>query len=257
MSANRSVLAAQRRRAGPTNSEPAIPGRGPQPSINSSQMFANQGKQQQQQQQQTKTEGLSSVNKMTVPQAITLITLRLGSLESKLMNMPESGLSNIQMEGQENMILIDKSIIQSITGRLESLEKRSSTSSGSMSGPEVNLLKQQVDTVKQAVIKSNSVTNNLAKDNKDLKTQVENLKNELTETRELLQALQNLTMDNSQKLMNISMDNCEMLEQVEETDYENLDQSSDFTNVEDFNDKSEIVTSNLKTMIENEINASI
>ena len=38
MSANRSVQAAQRRRAGPP--EPATPGRGPQPSINSSQMFA-------------------------------------------------------------------------------------------------------------------------------------------------------------------------------------------------------------------------
>lgn len=44
MSANRSVQAAQRRRAGPTNAEPAIPGRGPQPSINSAQMFANQSR---------------------------------------------------------------------------------------------------------------------------------------------------------------------------------------------------------------------
>ena len=44
MSANRSVQAAQRRRAGPTNSEPGIPGRGPQPSINSAQMFANQAR---------------------------------------------------------------------------------------------------------------------------------------------------------------------------------------------------------------------
>jgi hypothetical protein len=43
MSSNRSVQAAQRRRAGPT-SEPGIPGRGPQPSINSAQMFANQAR---------------------------------------------------------------------------------------------------------------------------------------------------------------------------------------------------------------------
>ena len=49
MSANRSVQAAQRRRAG--GPEPAAPGRGPQPSINSSQMFSGQGQQQQQQQQ--------------------------------------------------------------------------------------------------------------------------------------------------------------------------------------------------------------
>ena len=213
MSANRSVLAAQRRRAGPTNSEPAIPGRGPQPSINSSQMFANQGKQMpgvkqqqssQQQQQQTK-EGLSSVSKMTIPQAITLITLRLGSVESKIMNLQESGSlglgNNMQMEGQENMVLIDKNVIQSITSRLESLEKRSSASSGSVSGSEVNLLKQQVETVKQAVIKSNSVTANLAKDNEELKTQVKYLKNKLIESKELLYALQNLTINNSEKLI--------------------------------------------------------
>jgi hypothetical protein len=280
MSANRSVLAAQRRRAGPTNAEPGIPGRGPQPSINSSQMFASQGKsvqglkqQPSQQQQPTKSEGLSSVSKMTIPQAITLITLRLGSLESKLMNMQDSGITNnmMQMEGEENMVLIDKNVIQSITSRLESLEKRSSTSSGSASGPEVNLLKQQVESIKQAVIKTNSASTNLAKDNKDLKIQVENLKTELTETKELLQALQNITMDNSQKLMNIPIDmannemfvqdfNNEMLESVEDLDYNNLVKNSVFTEVHELNDTAdtgEIVTGNLKKMIENEINSSI
>lgn len=287
MSANRSVLAAQRRRAGPTNSEPGIPGRGPQPSINSSQMFANQGKsmpglkqqpqQQQQQQQQTK-EGLSSVSKMTIPQAITLITLRLGTVESKLMHMQENNGSsfgsNIQIEGQENMVLIDKNVIQSITSRLESLEKRTSASSGSASGPEVNLLKQQVEMVKQTVIQNKTVSANLVKDNKDLKSQVENLKSELNEAKELLQALQNLTMDNSQKLMTISMGmdadltgefepdlNDEMLENVgDASDYDNLVNASDFTNIEDLNeknDKGEIVTGNLKKMIENEINATM
>jgi hypothetical protein len=81
-----------------------FPGRGPQPSINSSQMFARQGQvpsgrlagqhasmQQQnmqkqnyqQQQQQVQADKLSSVSKMTIPQAITLITLRLGAVEIK------------------------------------------------------------------------------------------------------------------------------------------------------------------------------
>lgn len=286
MSANRSVLAAQRRRAGPTNTEPGIPGRGPQPSINSSQMFANQGRQQpglkqQQQQQQTKSEGLSSVSKMTFPQAITLITLRLGAVESKLISMQENGLTNnMQMEGQENMVLIDKNIIQSITSRLESLEKRSSTSSGSASGPEMNLLKQQVETVKQAVIKSNSATSNLAKENKDVKTQIDNLKGELSETKELLQAIQNLTMDNSQKLLNLSMNmsNDELLGHDfngqnfngqnfngqdldgQEIDCNNFVENTAFTAIDDISDNqdsNEIVTGNLKTMIENEINASM
>jgi hypothetical protein len=275
MSANRSVQAAQRRRAGPTNAEPNIPGRGPQPSINSSQMFASQGRQQsglkqqqqqqQQQQQPGKPEGLSSVSKMTLPQAITLITLRLGAVESKLMNLQQdSGFTGAtQMDGQEDMVLIDKNVIQSITSRLESLEKRTSSASG-VSGPEMNLLKQQVDTVKQAVIKSNSVSANLVKENKDVKSQMHNLQGELSETKELLHAIQNLTMDNSQKLLNLSMNmsNDDMLLQEEEVGTTQILVTDVLTDVLT-NDKSEIseineiVKGNLKEMIENEINATI
>lgn len=270
MSANRSVLAAQRRRAGPTNAEPGIPGRGPQPSINSSQMFANQGKSMSNlKQQQVKSEGLSSVSKMTIPQAITLITLRLGAVESKLINMQENGnglTNNIQMEGHENMVLVDKNVIQSITSRLESLEKRSS--SASTPGPEINLLKQQVDTVKQAVIKSNSTTSNLVKENKEVKTQIDNLKGELSETKELLLAIQNLTMENSEKILNFSMNigNDELLIQdlnEQDINYSNIDENNEVNIITDEvsdktnNDTDEIVTENLKKMIENEINSTI
>ena len=225
MSANRSVQAAQRRRAGPQ--EGGMPGsKGPQPSINSAQLFANQARpgsgpnmptgrlagqqaamqqkqmqQPQKQQQQQQPEGISGVSKMTIAQAITLITLRLGAVETKMMALEhESPNQGTSFDGQENMVLIDKNVIQSIVSRLESLEKRSTTSSGSSSGPEVALLKQQFETVKQAVIqtKGSTVT---------IKTQVDSLKNELIETRELLSALQNLTMENSQKLMGFDFQN--------------------------------------------------
>lgn len=272
MSANRSIQAAQRRRAGPTNAEPAIPGRGPQPSINSAQMFANQAKpgsgpnmptgrlagqqaaaaqkQQMQQQQQTKAEGLSGISKMTVPQAITLITLRLGVVESKLIHMQESGLSTqVDVEGNENMVLIDKSVINSITSRLESLEKRAGSNT---SGPETNLLKQQVETIKQSVIQTKSV---LAKENKDLKTMIGNLTTELNETKELLQALQNLTMDNSQKLMGISFN-----EEYANFDGEVYDETiivDDNVNDNDNYNDSEIIGTNLKELIEKEVNATM
>ena len=42
--------------------------------------------------------------------------------------------------------------------------------------------------------------NNILKDNKDMKTQVENLKKEIDDTKELVNVLQNLTMNNSQKI---------------------------------------------------------
>ena len=66
MSGNRSVQAAQRRRAGPP--EPQYQNRGPTTSINSAQTFNN-------------SEPLPIVpqhTKMSIHQAITLITLRLG-----------------------------------------------------------------------------------------------------------------------------------------------------------------------------------
>jgi hypothetical protein len=279
MSGNRSVQAAQRRRSGPTD---ATPGRGPQPSINSSQMFASQPntnvrpgttgrlagqqaalQQQQMQQHQQKPEGLSGISKMTVPQAITLITLRLGSVETKLMNIEHNGLSDhnphsFNVDGQENMVMIDNSVLQSITSRLESLEKRSAGTS-SASGPEVNLLKQQFDTLKQAVIQSKSVSASLAKDNKDLKINVDNLKQELIETKELLTALQNLTMDNNQKIMSFSlnMDHDGMVYDNQEDElYNSMDINELPTEQLDLGD-SEIVGTNLKELIESEINAEM
>ena len=157
MSSNRSVQAAQRRRAGPTDT--GVPRKSPQPSINSSQMFSGQpqGRLQQQPQQQPQKqeqpEKLSTVSKMTIPQAITLITLRLGTIESKLINMPE-------MHGI-NSNSVDSEMIQTVMLRLESLEKRSGTGIT----PELNLLKQQFETIKQSVVQTKGSSATLIKEN--------------------------------------------------------------------------------------------
>ena len=226
MSANRSVQAAQRRRAGPP--EPQMPGRaGPQPSINSSQMFSGQSQGQGQGQGRSsqlnrsvsqtssgqKGEGINSINKMTVTQAITLITLRLGAIEKKMITDTMNGSSStsgISLEGQENMVLIDRSVIESITNRLESLERRSSTTSGS--SPELALIKQQMDTFRQSIVQTKGT---VSKENKELKSQMDTLKQELSEAKELLAALQNLTMDNSQKILAFSLES----DNIEDADY--------------------------------------
>ena len=164
MSVNRSVQAAQRRRAGPP--EPTQMRNGPSTSINSAQLFANQAKpgngpsipvskmggqqsnmSRQQYEQQNASMAQSQAqafSKMTVPQAITLITLRLGKVETMLQNQTLN-LNSMTMEGDENgadMVQIDSNVLESIMTRLEALEKRSSNSSG----PELTLLKQQVET---------------------------------------------------------------------------------------------------------------
>ena len=282
MSANRSVQAAQRRRAAPQDG--GMPGRGPQPSINSAQMFANQAKpgqgpnipngrlagqqaamQQKQMQQDSyqsqqaqKAEGIAGVSKMTIAQAITLITLRLGAVESKLMVLEhEPPSQGISYDGQNNMVLIDKHVIESIINRLESLEKRSSTpASASASGPEMTLLKQQFEILKQSLLQTKGSS---LKDNKDMKTQVENLKKEIDDTKELVTVLQNLTMNNSQKIFELSSNNFENMDETLLDTEQLVDADIDYSTLlkisELQNDTGDIIETNLKEMIENEINS--
>jgi hypothetical protein len=303
MSVNRSVQAAQRRRTAPN--DPPVSGRGPQPSINSAQIFANQSRpgqgphiptgrlagqqqrqheQQQQQQmynkQQQPKDGLSGVNKMTVPQAITLITLRLGAIESKLLHMPEIGMN------PDCELNLDTEVVHSILTRLEALEKQSSAlnsnsnSLGNVSTPELNLLKQQFDTLKQAVIQTKGTSTSLVKENVALKTQIDNLRKELLETKELLSALQNLTMDNSQKILELSVNGYSVngYENNNFTDLQDLDGlqcddgqnfngqnfnenelyefNGDGVGLQDFEEQNEIIGNDLKQLIESELNAN-
>ena len=200
MSANRSVQAAQRRRTGPTPDQ-NMPSRNPQPSINSAQLFANQarpgsgphipigrlaGQQQQQQQQrqqqqpprqppgqtygQTQSqETLNAVTKMTIPQAITLITLRLGALESKL----------LQMDGLEGGRGLEPEFLQSILSRLDNLENAPQPQPQLQPQPQPQQSQQQVDLIKQSLLQTKTATINLTKDVLAHKTQMENLRNEM------------------------------------------------------------------------------
>ena len=288
MSVNRSVQAAQRRRAGPTNNEPLVPGRTPQPSINSAQMFANQARtgpgphipsgrlagqheamQQQQMQQQMgqkqnkdkDKDKLSSVSKMTIPQAITLITLRLGALESKLIQLPEGATINMDRD-----LDVDTSLLQGVMSRLESLEKRSVPTSGNVSTPELNLIKQQLETIKQVVIQTKSSTAILVKENILLKSQMDNFKKELFDSKELLESLQKITLENSENILNLSIKttdeyNNDFIEQNDELNNDEL-QSYELQNYELNNDElqsyelqsNEFIGTDLKKIIESEIN---
>jgi hypothetical protein len=275
MSANRAVQAAQRRRAG--GPEPAAPGRGPQPSINSSQLFSQgqvQGQmrpgtngrlagqqaqlQQQQMQQQMKQQmaesqqdqGLASVNRMTLAQAITLITLRLGKVETLLQEQDRSQFSNSGL---------DSGIIDVIMSRLEALETQSqsqnqnqssSSISSSASSLEVTALKQSTDVLKTAISQSKSSHTSLLNDHKALKQEVEKLKAELA-------SLQSLTMENNQQIVKLSLavdlDGQEANANLEDgAELEDLD--NDGENVDtDGTDNDEIVGTDLKDLIEKEL----
>ena len=262
MSANRAVQAAQRRRAG--GPEPAAPGRGPQPSINSSQMFA-QGQQQQQirpgtsgrlagqqaqlQQQQMqqqmkqepKDQGLASVNKMTLAQAITLITLRLGKVETHL---HEKDMSQFSNSG------IDSGIVDVIMSRLDALESApqttsvtsNSNSASNNSSLEVSALKQNVEVLKTALgqYKNNIIV--LSNEQKGLKQELESLKNELS-------ALQNFTMEQNKQITQLSL-------AVNLEDDTNLDNDDELVleDTDNDNDTNESGVTDLKALIEQELN---
>ena len=300
MSANRSVQAAQRRRAG--GPEPAAPGRGPQPSINSSQMFSGQGQQQQQQQQirpgtsgrlagqqaqvqqqqqmqnPMQQSGESGVSKITIAQAITLTTLRLGKVEMQLYELAhqmattggEQGFSasgqGVQgADGMENMVLIDKNLIDSIMSRLESLEKRSPTNAvGTGSSADITLLKQQFEAIKPSIANNTKVTTALTKEQKEHKVLVDGLRFEMANTKDLLAALQTMSMDNSQKIFQIMSGEEVIAHNDEEEEDEEEDTGihfSDVAAVDDVDDESEevdgleVTGTSLKGLIEQELNA--
>jgi len=278
MSANRSVQAAQRRRAGAP--EPVAPGRGPQPSINSSQMFTGQpqhpangrlaGQQaqlqqqqiQQQRQQQMQQQGGadSGVSKISIAQAITLITLRLGKAELQLYELAhqiaEGGVGHqfsSGAEGNEGMVLIDQNLIDSIMSRLESLEKRSTPNAvGGGSSTEVTLLKQQFEAIKPSIAQNTKVTTALTKEQKEHKILVEGLRFEMANTKDLLTALQAMSMDNSQKIFQI-MSGEEVIAQDDDNLNEDLDLEDDLESEEV--DGLEVTGNSLKGLIEQELNA--
>ena len=137
-----------------------------------------------------------------------------------------------------------------------------------MTGPEAVLLKQQFETIKQAVIQTKGATSTIVKDNKDIKFQVDNLINELNETKGLLIALQNLTMENSTKILELSSIEFQNMNDFS-SDF--LEGNIDFPEMQDTQNDNEaketvgneikemvdICSNNLKNIIESEMNAEI
>jgi hypothetical protein len=267
--------------------------RPPQPSINSAQAFANQVKpgpgpkipsgrlsaqqlsknqnQMVEEDQGSHSQNIQSISKMTVAQAITLITLRLGKVETSLQQIMLEGVSSpYQMSSglgdNENMILVDKSVIESMSTRLESLEKRSTMPSG---GRDLELLKQQIEPLRATVVQNKTAIGALIRDHKDMKTQISSINTDLTETKELAGALRDLVMDNSQKLVDLQsmvgtnldtdfQDECNIQENIDETeilDSEVVDDGHDLQegDVDNVDIDSEVVGTNLKELIEQEL----
>lgn len=234
-----SIAAAQRRRAGPPDT--GRPGGGPRPSINSAQAFSSASQMQGQRpnmptgklagqhaaQQQAMDRQQYAANqkanannkqlvdengnsKITVAQAITLITLRLGKLESAFyqLQLESAGLAGttrgLGVDGLEesNLKLVDANVIDSIVARLESLEKRGTTSvssSSSSSNQDVAVLKQQMDVIKPSIVTLKNASLSNTKDIKDLTNQMTSLFEEMNMLKAELSSLRESDPDFDQE----------------------------------------------------------
>ena len=218
MSSSRTT-AAQRRRNGP----PDLQGqKGPGTSIQSSSAFAQppqirpgtngrlagqQASLAQSQQQQLQQQNATSSNgnpKMTVPQAITLITLRLGRLENQMQNV----------ESQEHGEGVNNQLFDHVIQRLETLEQKIMESENT---------KQQLDLIKPVMANTKTLTANSSKEIKDLKATVDKLKTDMYSLQSIVSCLQTL-MTTSETVVEEEIEQGE--EEVVEEKNEQLSEST-------------------------------
>lgn len=144
MSSSRSIAAARSRRAG--ESQPPVSGGRPVTSIASHSAFVQQqmppppannvrvAKAPMQQQQQQMPKGASPFTKLSISDAIGLVTLRLGRVEQFILDF-----ENGEIEGHhpnsgggtsipENSKIVDNSVLTTIVNRLDALEKKEGSS---------------------------------------------------------------------------------------------------------------------------------
>jgi hypothetical protein len=184
MSGSRSIAAARSRRAGETTN--IVSGGRPITSIASQSAFVpqqypqqqqpqpNRGgggggrggrgpPQSQQQQQQTPSNGLP-FTKLSISDAIGLITLRLGRVEQFIIDTEteeSSQSNNSQMNLPENSKIIDSSLLTTIINRLDSLEKKEQIS---VSSERLIQVQTELTSTKEMLLNLTSLFESFVKD---------------------------------------------------------------------------------------------
>jgi hypothetical protein len=196
MSSSRSIAAARQRRAGEA---PPVGQRGPGTSINSQQAFAQQQMQQPGNPNQLPPQAPQvPVGKLSIGDAFALVTIRLGRIETIIQKLEAEGVigpnavhASDSMEHDENMRLVDDTVIRNVIARLGDLEKgqtKLATLAQNKQEPELN---------------GEEVYKMVENQTSELQNQVNQLKNELRDTKEMLMKLQSFSMETNQKIISI------------------------------------------------------
>ena len=206
MSSSRANAAARQRRAGDTQQTQQ------QSSYNSSGSKTRFVQQQQEAPQPPMNP------KLSISDAIALITLRLGRVENIVSNYdPNAGSNsgNHQMNYDENMRMVDEQVFNSIVSRVEALEKGRNVSAPSNPQVEQRLSvleknqkmlieKQQQAPVLAVTPVETTIVNDVTEEKlKPMEYDIKFLKSELSELKLVLLKLQSFTMETNQKLADI------------------------------------------------------
>ena len=163
MSSSRSIAAARSRRAG--ESQPPVSGGRPVTSIASHSAFVQQQMppppsnnvrvaKAHMQQQQMPQQGASPFTKLSISDAIGLVTLRLGRVEQFIIDF-----ENGEIEGHhpnsgggssipENSKIVDNSVLTTIVNRLDALEKREGSNNASSIASSIASLEKEMKEAK-------------------------------------------------------------------------------------------------------------
>jgi len=224
MSSARSNAAARNRRAGEPlqqqqQQQPGRPMQGP------GQIRSPYQSQQQSQQQQPQQA------KLSLSDAIGLITLRLGRVETIVQNIQTGdGYENTGSgELPDNMRVIDESVFTSIVSRLDQLE----------TGHKQVLIKlsQKPVLVPVQSVPVQSVPVPVQADERipQLTETVTSLQSEISQLKDMLLKLQSFTMDTNQKLSDIIFKNNDQDNEVEDGGPLNICSDEDCVNIEHMN----------------------
>jgi hypothetical protein len=142
--------------------------------------------------------------KLSVSDAIALISLRLGRVEQIVQNMPVDGQSNMVPDG-DNVRIVDNEVFENMVQRLDALEKG-----------------QQILASRKPVISAPTSTAvpqivNTALSN-EISESVEVLKAEMVQVKDLLLNLQSFTMQTNHRLSEMVFNSGEFVETIDDTD---------------------------------------
>jgi len=205
---SRSLAAARARRAG--DNAPPVSGNRPITSIRSQAAFAQPppgmgynmppppnnvrtAKAMQQNNERQNAQNNLPFNKLSISDAIGLITLRLGRVEQWIIETDHEEDTKQSVTGDfsgipSNHKVIDNSVLTTIINRLDSLEKNGTSSSSSSSSEEFKKLSEEVRTLTEQFKR---MSDDVSKHNIDIakcSEQVLRFNRELTETKDILKS---------------------------------------------------------------------